>query len=113
MLNSYRRVAVLAVTALVALAIATPASAQFGSLRKKVKAKTVQETPPAAESGAPADQGGTIVLTSDVVAQLLTGLKARLSVTRPPRSPPPTVNSRGPRLHTLWHSPSARPRIRP
>jgi hypothetical protein len=64
----------LAFATLAAVVIATPASAQFGSLTKKVKAKTGQETPPPADA-ARADQG-TIVLTSDVVAQLLTGLKA-------------------------------------
>ena len=64
---------------------ATPASAQFGGLKKKVKAKAGQEavskatgdvakTP--AEGAAPGDRGGMIVLTKEVVSQLLTGLKA-------------------------------------
>jgi len=66
---------------LVAFAITTPASAQFGGLKKRVKAQTGQEgasreaaTNEAPE--APAPQGGTIVLTDDVVTQLLAGLKA-------------------------------------
>ena len=58
------------VLALTALAIATPAFAQFGGLKKKIKQTATQET------AAPADQGGTIVLTEDVVNQLLTGLRA-------------------------------------
>ena len=58
------------IVALTALLIATPAFAQFGGLKKKIKRTTNQET------AAPADQGGTIVLTEDVVNQLLTGLKA-------------------------------------
>jgi hypothetical protein len=60
----------LAVATLVALALATPASAQFGGLRKKLKPKPNQE------AAAPVAQGGTIVLTTEVVDQLLTGLKA-------------------------------------
>ena len=72
----------LALATVVALAIATPASAQFGGLKKKVKKAAGQEDQSRADakaSGAPADaagQGGTVVLTSDVVAQMLTGLKA-------------------------------------
>jgi hypothetical protein len=71
----------LAVATLVALAIATPATAQFGGLKKRVKAKTGQEDTSRAagapaEAAAPAGQGGTIVLTEDVVSQLLAGLKA-------------------------------------
>lgn len=61
----------LALATFVALAIATPASAQFGGLKKKVKKTANQEV------AAPADQdGGMIVLTEDVVNQLITGLKA-------------------------------------
>ena len=60
------------VLALTALVIATPAFAQFGGLKKKIKRTATQET----AAPAPADQGGTIVLTEDVVNQLLTGLKA-------------------------------------
>jgi hypothetical protein len=79
-------IARLAVATLVALAIATPASAQFGGLKKKIKTSTGQEegtsragrkAPVAAEQGAaPGDEGGMIVLTDEVVKQLLTGLKA-------------------------------------
>lgn len=65
------KIARLAVATLAALVIATPASAQFGRLKKKIKATTAQE-----KTAAPGDQGGTIVLTDDVVKQLLTGLKA-------------------------------------
>jgi len=66
-------------------AIATPASAQFGGLKKKIKAKAGQEAvskaadevaPPPAEGAGPADRGGMIVLTKEVVNQLLAGLKA-------------------------------------
>jgi len=78
-------IARLAVATLVALAIATPASAQFGGLKKKIKAKAQQEAvskaagavaEPLAEGAAPGDRGGMIVLTADVVNQLLAGLKA-------------------------------------
>ncbi|MEO8089121.1 MAG: hypothetical protein ABI703_02360 [Gemmatimonadales bacterium] len=78
-------IARLAVIALAALAIATPASAQFGGLKKKVKAKAGQEavskaagevSAPLAEDAGPADRGGMIVLTKEVVNQLLAGLKA-------------------------------------
>ncbi|HEX5575461.1 MAG TPA: hypothetical protein VFX42_06265 [Gemmatimonadales bacterium] len=70
-----------AIAALSALVLATPASAQFGGLQKKIKKATGQEDSKTeaaasnANTAAPA-QGGTIVLTSDVVTQLLTGLKA-------------------------------------
>jgi hypothetical protein len=88
MRTPYRRLAAiapLAVATLVALMIATPASAQFGGLKKKLKAKVGQEavskaagavSAPPAEGAAPGDRGGMIVLTADVVNQLLTGLKA-------------------------------------
>jgi hypothetical protein len=82
-----------AVTAVVALAITTPASAQFGGLKKKLKGTAAQEgatkaagaagvtpeTPAeATDAGGPgaAGGGGTIVLTEDVVSRLLAGLKA-------------------------------------
>jgi hypothetical protein len=81
-----------AVIAVIALAIATPASAQFGGLKKKLKGAAAQEgatkaagaagvTPEApaeaTDAGGPgAAGGGTIVLTEDVVSRLLTGLKA-------------------------------------
>jgi hypothetical protein len=75
----------------VALAITTPASAQFGGLKKKLKGAAAQEgaskapgaagvTPEApaevADVGGPAGGGGTIVLTEDVVGKLIAGLKA-------------------------------------
>jgi hypothetical protein len=67
-----------AIVALAALSLATPASAQFGGLKKKVKKATGQEETPAAAP--PSDptpaQGGSVVLTADVVSQLITGLKA-------------------------------------
>lgn len=79
------KIARLAVITLAALAIATPASAQFGGLKKKVKAKAGQEAvskaagevpAPPTEGAGPADRGGMIVLTKDVVNQLLAGLQA-------------------------------------
>ena len=77
-------IARLAVTTLAALAIVTPASAQLGGLKKRAKEKAGQEgvsrvagaAEAPAEGAAPGDQGGMIVLTADVVNQLLTGLKA-------------------------------------
>ena len=68
----------LAAAALVACILATPAAAQFGGLKKKLKRATSQEESPAAAQASdptPA-QGGTVVLTPDVVNQLITGLKA-------------------------------------
>jgi hypothetical protein len=72
----------LAMATLVTIALASPASAQFG-LKKRIKAKAAEEgvskATGSAEKNANAEapgQGGTIVLTSDVVNQLLTGLKA-------------------------------------
>src|SRR5918992_1259704 len=61
--------------AMLALAVATPASAQFGGLRKKLKPASRQEqaAPANADAGA---QGGIVVLTEEVVGQLITGLKA-------------------------------------
>jgi hypothetical protein len=78
-------IAQLAVATLVAVAIATPASAQFGGLTKRVKEKAGQEgvsraadsaTDAPAEAAAPGAQGGMIVLDEQVVSQLLAGLKA-------------------------------------
>jgi hypothetical protein len=83
-------VARLALAALVALAIATPASPQFGGLKKKLKGAAAQEgASKAATAGAPSETpaqtadaratgggGGTIVLTDDVVGRLLAGLRA-------------------------------------
>jgi hypothetical protein len=80
MRNSYRRAAAIAraaVVAVVTLGIATPAAAQFGGLKKKLKAATAPE---AAKAEAPAEpaggDGGMVVLTADVVDHLLAGLKA-------------------------------------
>ena len=73
MRSPYRRFAALAPLALatlVTLAIATPGSAQIGRLKKKVQVTAGQET------AAPGEQPGMIVLTDDVVSQLLAGLKA-------------------------------------
>jgi hypothetical protein len=73
------------VATLVALAIATPASAQFGGLKKRAKEKAGQEgvsraadaaSDAPAEGAAPAAEGGMIVLDEQVVTQLLAGLKA-------------------------------------
>ena len=78
-------IARLTVAMLVALAIATPASAQVGGLTKRVKEKAGQEVDPRtadsatdapAEAAAPGAAGGMIVLTDEVVSQLLAGLKA-------------------------------------
>jgi hypothetical protein len=60
------------------MAFVTPGSAQFGGLKKKLKKATGQES---SEAAAPASdptpaQGGSVVLTADVVNQLITGLKA-------------------------------------
>jgi hypothetical protein len=80
MQNPYGRLAAiarLAVTGLAALVIATPAAAQFGGLKKKIK-PTAGQPANNAEAAAP-DQGGTIVLTAEVVDQLITGLKAGMT----------------------------------
>jgi len=71
----------LAIAALAAFVLATPATAQFGALKKKIKKAAGQEDSTDASRGANANtaapaQGETIVLTSDVVRQLVTGLKA-------------------------------------
>jgi hypothetical protein len=94
MRNQYRPgIARAAVIAVIALAITTPASAQFGGLKKKLKGAAAQEgatkaagaagaTPEAPAEATDADGpgaaggGGTIVLTEDVVSRLLAGLKA-------------------------------------
>jgi hypothetical protein len=78
-------IARLAVATVVALAIATPASAQVSGLTKRVKEKAGQKVDPSAadsatddpaEATAPGAAGGMIVLTDEVVSQLLAGLKA-------------------------------------
>ena len=83
------RIARVAAIALAVLAIGTPASAQFGGLKKKLKGAAAQEGAKKAgdSAGVPAETetaqapggqggGGTIVLTEDVVARLLAGLRA-------------------------------------
>jgi hypothetical protein len=65
--------------AAVALTITSPVSAQFGGIKKKLKSATGQATETAAApqqtaAGAPAD--GAVVLTDDVVGQLIAGLEA-------------------------------------
>jgi hypothetical protein len=78
-------IARLAVATFVSLAIATPTSAQVGGLTKRVKEKAGQEADPRtadsaadapADAAAPGAAGGMIVLTDEVVGQLLAGLKA-------------------------------------
>ena len=81
-----------AAVAVLALSITTPAWAQFGGLKKKLKAQAGQEgvskaagaatgaSPEAAEAteaAAPGeDRGGVVVLSEDVVNRLLAGLQA-------------------------------------
>lgn len=73
----------LLVAVLVALAVSTPAAAQFGkikdALNKKTEPKPATPAPQApgqaASAGAPAD-GGMVVLTPEVVDRLLAGSKA-------------------------------------
>jgi hypothetical protein len=92
MRNTCRRLATLArAAALVAIAlgVASPAAAQFGGLKKKLKQaagqeganKAAEETgaaPEAAQAaGAPAGAaGGQVVLTEDVVNKMIAGFKA-------------------------------------
>jgi hypothetical protein len=71
-LNSVTRAAV---ALLVALAIATPASAQFGGLRKRLKPGAGQDEA-SKGAAAPGADGGMIVLTEEIVGRLITGLKA-------------------------------------
>lgn len=65
-------------TALVlTLVCATSAAAQFGGLKKKLKRSTAPDAAaPAAAAADPAGNGGTIVLTDDVIERFVTGLKA-------------------------------------
>ena len=82
-----------AAVAAVALGLATPAAAQFGGLKKKLKGSAEQEgakkateaatgqapeAAQAANAGAQAggEAGGTVVLTEDVVKQLIAGYNA-------------------------------------
>jgi hypothetical protein len=69
------QIARLAILAIVAVTLATPASAQFGGLKKKLKKTTGEETAAPAADPSPA-AGGSVVLTPDVVSKLITGLKA-------------------------------------
>src|ERR687890_523024 len=68
----------LALLSLTALALAHPASAQFGGLKKKLKKPSSQtDTTPSAPAADPTPaQGGSVVLTADVVSKLITGLQA-------------------------------------
>ena len=77
----------LTVATLALLAVASPASAQYGSLKKHVKGKATEEGASKAADAATGNgneaaaaqqpaAGGTVVLTPDVVDRLLTGLKA-------------------------------------
>ncbi|HEX6435140.1 MAG TPA: hypothetical protein VFZ87_12905 [Gemmatimonadales bacterium] len=66
-------IARVAVALLVASAMAPPAAAQFGGLKKKLKPASRQEQAAPANGGA---QGGMVVLTEEVVGSLVTGLKA-------------------------------------
>ncbi|HET6577538.1 MAG TPA: hypothetical protein VFG66_04410 [Gemmatimonadales bacterium] len=75
MRSPHRRVRAIAgmlAVAVLALSITTPAWAQFGGLKKRLKAAAGQEG--AAPAGNPG--GGTIVLSEDVVSRLLAGLQA-------------------------------------
>jgi hypothetical protein len=80
-----------AIVVAIAFGAATPAAAQFGGLKKKLKqagaqegankaaekaGATAPETAPAAEAPAGGGAGGQVVLTDDVVKQLVAGLKA-------------------------------------
>jgi hypothetical protein len=71
-----RAAALIAVT----LTLATPAWAQFGGLKKKLKAATATETATTDAAGAPAPGPaatvGTVVLPDAVVAQLIEGMNA-------------------------------------
>jgi hypothetical protein len=88
-----RRLAAMAralAVAAVALTFASPAAAQFGGLKKKIKAAAAGDaadkavsTPAAAqdapEPGPAAAGGGMVVLDADLVERLISGLKARES----------------------------------
>jgi hypothetical protein len=77
-----RRLGQLSTAAVLLLAFVSPAAAQFGGLKKKVRAaagaeaadKTPADTPAAPTATAPG--GGAVVLTPEIVNQLVTGLKA-------------------------------------
>jgi hypothetical protein len=57
-----------------AVVLATPASAQFSGLKKKLK--PAGQEPAAAQNAKAGAPGGMVVLTEDVVSRLITGLKA-------------------------------------
>lgn len=63
-----------ALVTLATLTIVTPASAQFGGLKKKIQ-KATSDTAAAAADPTPA-AGGSVVLTPDVLNKLIAGLKA-------------------------------------
>ena len=71
--------------ALLALGISTPAAAQFGAIKKKLKAAAGSETAPAdpaTPGGGPGDAaggkgGGRVVITPEVVDRLILAHKAR------------------------------------
>jgi hypothetical protein len=65
----------LAMLVVAAATLATPASAQFGGLKKKLKKATGEDTSAHAADPTPA-AGGSVVLTPDVVNKLIAGLKA-------------------------------------
>ena len=65
----------LAIVVVAAVTLATPASAQFGGLKKKLKKATGEDTSATAADPTPA-AGGSVVLTPDVVNKLIAGLKA-------------------------------------
>ena len=68
--------------ALLMLALATPAAAQFGGLKKKIKAAAGAESEDKGKDGATAPAGGagagggTVVVDDKTVGQLIEGLKA-------------------------------------
>ena len=64
----------LLVAVLVALAVSTPAAAQFGKIKNALNKKT-ESKPETSPAGAPAD-GGVVVVTPDVVDRLLGADKA-------------------------------------
>jgi hypothetical protein len=78
MRKGYQAIARAAALLVLALAIATPSAAQFGGLKKKVKAAVSKDAEPAevAEANDGGADGGVVVLTPDVVERLIAGLKA-------------------------------------
>ena len=67
----------LAAVLLAASVLATPASAQFGGLKKKLKNAAGQEDAKSAPAATdPAGEGGVLVLTPEVVNRLIAGLEA-------------------------------------